>query len=114
MECFLADLGLRRGILSTRSLLLETEDAVLEGRGSVDLRRERVELRVRTESKHLTLGVVPSPLLISGTLKAATAGPERSGGSGGGLGDVLAALPTIQLGVGDDPRCERLVRRGRR
>jgi uncharacterized protein involved in outer membrane biogenesis len=114
VECFLADLTLRRGILSTRSLLLETEEAVMEGRGAVNLRQERVELRVKTDSKRFTLGVVPSPLLISGTLKAATAGPERSGGSGGGFGDVLAALPTIQLGVGDDPRCERLVRRGRR
>ncbi|MFC7739083.1 AsmA family protein [Roseomonas sp. GCM10028921] len=114
VECFLADLTLHRGVLSTRTLLLETEEAVMEGRGAVNLRRERIELRIRTESKHLTLGVVPSPLLISGTLKAASAGPERSGGSGGGLGDVLAALPTIQLGVGDDPRCERLVRRRRR
>lgn len=114
VDCFLADLTLRRGILSTRSLLLETEEAVMEGHGAVNLRRERVELRVRTNSKHLTLGVVPSALLITGTLKAATAGPERSGGSGGSFDDVLAALPTIQLGVGDDPRCERLVRRGRR
>jgi hypothetical protein len=27
VECFVADLALRRGVLSTRALLLETEDA---------------------------------------------------------------------------------------
>ena len=37
VECFLADLALRRGILSTRTLLLDTADAVTEGTGEVDL-----------------------------------------------------------------------------
>ena len=75
VECFIADMALRRGALSTRALLLETEDMVTEGRGVVDLRRERVEIRLRTESKHLTFGVLPGPLLISGTLKAPSAEP---------------------------------------
>src|SRR3712207_7011896 len=81
VECFVADLALRRGLLSTRALLLETEDAVTEGRGVVDLRRERVELRLRTESKRLTVGVLPVPLLISGTLKAPSAGPAPAEGT---------------------------------
>ena len=114
VECFVADLALRRGALSTRALLLETEDAVIEGRGAVDLRRERVEIRLRTESKRLTVGVLPVPLLISGTLKAPSAGPAPAEGAGGGIAGVIAAMPTIRLGIGDDPRCEGLLRRVRR
>ena len=114
VECFVADLPLRRGILSTRALLLETEDAVIEGRGVVDLRRERIEIRLRTESKRLTVGVLPVPLLVSGTLKAPTAAPDKAEGAGGGIAGAIAALPTIRLGIGDDPRCEGLLRRARR
>jgi uncharacterized protein involved in outer membrane biogenesis len=112
VECFVADLALRRGILSTRTLLLETEDAVTEGDGSVDLGRERVEVRLRTESKRLTVGVLPAPLLVSGTLKEPHAAPDPAAPvARGGLAGALAALPTLQLGIGHDPRCEGLLGR---
>ncbi len=114
VECFVADLALRRGTLSTRALLLETEDAVTEGQGAVDLRRERIEIRLRTESKRLTVGVLPVPLLISGTLKAPSVAPDQAEGTRGGIAGALAALPTIRFGTGDDPRCENLVGRVRR
>ena len=115
VECFVADLALRRGVLSTRALLLETEDALTEGQGAVDLGRERVEVRLRTESKRLTVGVLPAPLLISGTLKEPRAAPDPATPAGrGGLVGALAALPSVQLGIGDDPRCEGLLARIRR
>jgi uncharacterized protein involved in outer membrane biogenesis len=121
VECFVGDLVLRRGTLLTQALLLETEDAITEGRGGVDLARERIELRLRTESKRLTFGAVPTPLLVGGTLREPRVVPEPSeliarGGIAGALAAIappLAALPTIQFGVGDDPRCERLVARAR-
>jgi hypothetical protein len=115
VECFVADLALRRGVLSTRALLLETEDALTEGQGAVDLGRERVEVRLRTASKRLTVGVLPAPLLISGTFKDPNAAPDPATPAGrGGLAGALAALPSVQLGTGDDPRCEGLLARIRR
>ena len=110
VDCFVADLALRRGVLSTGTLLLETEDAVTQGEGTVDLRREQLNLRLRTESKRLTIGVLPAPLLISGTLKEPHAAPDPTAKAAqGGLAGALAALPTIQLGIGDDLRCQRLL-----
>jgi uncharacterized protein involved in outer membrane biogenesis len=114
VECFLADMELRRGTLSTRALLLETEDAVTQGQGTVDLKRERVQIRLRTESKRLTIGVLPASLLISGSLKSPNAAPARTERTGSAIADLFSALPTVQMGIGDDPRCERLVRRARR
>ena len=58
--------------------------------------------------------MLPVPLLISGTLKAPSAAPATTEGTGGGLAGVLAALPSIHTGIGDDPRCESLLRRARR
>lgn len=109
VACFVADLALRRGMLATRALLLETADAVTEGHGAVDLGRERVEIRLQTKSKRLTVGVLPGPLLISGALKSPSVAPAPSGRTSGGIAGVLAELPTIQFGIGDDPRCERLI-----
>jgi AsmA family protein len=109
-ECFLADLALQRGVLSTRTLLLETTDAVTEGVGEVDLANERVDIRLRTQSKRLTIGVLPAPLLISGTLKEPRAAPDPATPAGrGGLAGALAALPTVQLGASDGRRCKALL-----
>lgn len=110
VECFVADLALRQGVLSTRSLLLETADAVTEGTGAVDLGQERVEVRLRTQSKHLSIGVLPAPLLISGTLKDPRAALDPAAPAGrGGLAGALAALPTVQLGIGNAPHCQSLL-----
>jgi uncharacterized protein involved in outer membrane biogenesis len=121
VECFVADAVLREGRLLSRALLLETERTITEGQGVVDLGRERLEIRLRTESKHLTIGAVPTPIVISGTLRAPRVAPDPSeliarGGIAGALAAIappLAALPMIQFGVGDDPRCESMVRRAR-
>jgi uncharacterized protein involved in outer membrane biogenesis len=115
VECFITDLALRRGVLSTRTLLLETADAVTEGTGAIDLRQERVEVRLRTKSKRLTIGVLPAPLLISGTLKMPRAAPDPATPAGrGGLAGALAALPTVQRGIGDAPHCKSLLRQVRK
>jgi len=115
VECFLADLVLRRGILSTRTLLLDTAAAVTQGTGEVDLSQERIQIRLRTQSKHLTVGVLPTPLLISGTLQEPRAGPDPATPAGrGGLAGALAALPTVQFGIGNAPHCENLVSQPRK
>jgi len=108
VECFLADFALRRGMLSSRTLLLETADAVTAGMGTIDLRSEHVDMRLRTQSKHFTIGVLPVPLLISGSLKETQAAPDL-GTAGGGMAGALTVLPAIQFGVGQGPHCKTLL-----
>lgn len=107
VACFVADLALWQGVMSARKLLLETDDAVTQGAGAVDLKRERVEVRLRTQSKRLTVGVLPAPLLVSGTLKNPHAAPDPASPAGqGGIAGALAALPTIQLGIDEGSPCQ--------
>jgi hypothetical protein len=81
----------------------------------VDLGHERVEIRLRTQSKHLTVGVLPAPLLINGALKEPRAAPDPATPAGkGGLAGALAALPTVQFGTGDAPRCKSLLSQARK
>ncbi|MEJ0020171.1 MAG: AsmA family protein [Acetobacteraceae bacterium] len=120
VECFIGDLGLRNGTATIQALVLDTGEAVVEGRGSVNLKDESVHLQVRAEAKHFTIGSLPAPINVDGTLKNPSIMPGAEllarGGAAAGLGIAfppLALLPTIQFGTGDDNRCEYLMGRAK-
>ena len=118
IECLIGDFALRRGQLTTRSLLLDTENYVVNGGGSADMAREVLDWRLRTSSKRFSVGSLPTPIAITGSFKNPSILPEvgelaARGGAAVGLGVLfppLALLPTIQLGVGENSDCEQLTR----
>nr|WP_302474086.1 AsmA family protein [Roseococcus sp. MDT2-1-1] len=123
VQCFVGDFALQRGVLNMRTVLLDTEDVLISATGSVNLARERLEVRLRSESKSFTIGALPTSLLISGTFRNPSVGPEMGelaarGGAVAALSALLAPvaglLPTIQFGIGEDNRCEAMVRRNTR
>lgn len=122
VECFVGDFTLRRGVLNTRALLVDTEDVLISGKGTVDLGREKLDYSLRSDSKHFTVGQLPAPIVVGGTFRDPSVGidPTEGGiraGAAVGLGFLaapLAILPTIQFGIGDDNRCESLIARGRK
>ncbi|MEO3475265.1 AsmA family protein [Roseomonas sp. CAU 1739] len=119
IECFVGDFTLQRGVLRPRVLLLETADALLSGEGAIRLDQERLDMRVRSQAKRLTVAALPTDLLVTGTLRDPVVQPEIvelgiRGGIAAALGFVsvpLAILPTIELGIGDDTRCNDTLRR---
>lgn len=123
VQCFVGDLVLRRGVLNLRTVLLDTEDVLVAVTGNVNLARERLEIRLRSESKGFTIGTLPTSILIAGSFRDPSIGPElgelaaRSGAAAGLaalLAPIAGLLPTIQLGTGEDDRCEALASRGAR
>lgn len=121
VQCFIADLALRRGVLNTRTVLIDTEDSLISGTGDIDLRNERLNYALRTEAKHFTVGALPTDIQIRGSFRSPTVRPEvlelgARAGAAIGLGIIalpLAILPTVRFGIGEDDRCEGLVRRAR-
>jgi uncharacterized protein involved in outer membrane biogenesis len=120
VQCFVGDLVLRRGVLNLRTVLLDTEDVLVAATGNVNLAREQLEVRLRSESKSFTIGTLPTAILIAGSFRYPSVGPELGellarGGAAAGLAALLAPvaglLPTIQFGIGEDNRCEAMVRR---
>nr|WP_159350343.1 AsmA family protein [Roseomonas harenae] len=123
VQCFVGNLALQRGVVNLRTILLDTEDVIISGTGNVNLARERMEVRLRSDSKSFTIGALPTSILIDGSFRNPDVGPEMGelatrGGLIGGLAALVAPvaglLPTIQFGTGEDNRCEALVRRGGR
>jgi uncharacterized protein involved in outer membrane biogenesis len=120
VECFITEATLNRGAFWLQALVLDTSEAVVTGTGGVNLRDEQLDMQLRTESKHFSIGSLPAPINIGGTLKspAIRPGPELAlrGGVAVGLGFIfppLAALPTIQFGTGDDHRCDQILARAK-
>src|SRR5690348_5566669 len=88
VECFIWESALERGELRIQSLVLDTGSDFITGTGSADLRDERLDMQLRTEAKHLTIGSLPAPINIGGTLKnpAIMPGAEPSVRSGAAVG----------------------------
>ncbi|WP_426959154.1 AsmA family protein [Muricoccus radiodurans] len=119
--CFLGDFALERGTLTSRVLVLETAEVLMLGAGAIDLGRERIGLRLRSHAKDPAATAQPSSLLVDGTFRNPNVAPELDetlarGGAAGGLAALVAPLtallPSIQLGIGEDDRCERMLRGG--
>ncbi|HJS86349.1 MAG TPA: AsmA family protein [Acetobacteraceae bacterium] len=116
VECLVADFVLERGVLRSRALILDTTEAVVRGTGTISLRDEAINLTIRTASKHFTIGSLPGPIFISGTMLHPRVVPgaevaARAGAAGAlaALLPPLAVLPTIQFGTKDQHRCQALL-----
>jgi AsmA family protein len=119
LRCMVVDMPLKAGVLETKVVVIDTEADNIYGNGSVNLKTEQIDYRIRTEGKHPTVGSIPAPINISGPLKSPTILPGAEaavrGGAAALLGAVLtplaALIPTIQLGVGEDTDCGELIHR---
>jgi AsmA family protein len=116
VECLVDDMTLQRGQLGIQALVLDTGEAIVNGKGNIDLTHEGLDLQLRTEPKHFSIGSLPAPINISGTFKRPSIRPGAElavrGAAAVGLGIAfppLALLPMIQLGVGEDHRCDRIL-----
>ncbi len=120
VECLIGDFALELGVMSTRALILDTNEAIVGGTGTVDMRNEALNLQIRTAPKHFTIGSLPGPINIGGTMKHPRILPSAQTvarvGVAGGLAAILpplAVLPTIQFGVTDQHRCNALLMQAR-
>ncbi len=121
VECLVGDFVLMQGVLRTRALVVDTGEAIINGSGSVNLRDEKLDLKIRTAPKHFSIGSLPGPINISGTMKSPRILPSAEtvarGAAAGALAVLLAPLallPTIQFGTDDHHRCETLLAEAKR
>jgi hypothetical protein len=122
VQCFVGDLALKRGVLDFNALTLDTGEAITNVDGDVDLGKETIDLSLKTDSKHFTVGSLPTRINIGGTFKDPKIRPgaevaARAGATVGlaALFAPLAILPTVQFGTSDadDARCGDLLRQAR-
>lgn len=116
LQCFIADMPLKDGILSTHSFLIQTGDTRTTGDGTVNFRNNTLDYVITTRAIHFTVASFPGAVHISGPLRSPTIlpGAEIAGrlAATGALAAVFppaAIIPTIQFGVGKGSACEQAV-----
>jgi AsmA family protein len=122
VQCFVGNLVLQRGVLDFRAMTLDTGEGITNVGGNVDLGRETVDLALKTDAKHFSVGSLPTRINITGTFKDPKIRPgaevaARAGAAAGlaALFAPLAILPTVQFGTSeaDDARCGHLLQQAR-
>jgi uncharacterized protein involved in outer membrane biogenesis len=114
IHCMVTDFALVNGVVDTKAFLIGTSESNITARGTINLDHETLDMQIRTIATHFTIGSLPGPINIGGTLKSPSILPGAEvavrGGLAVGLGVLfppLALLPTIQLGLGQDNACAK-------
>ncbi len=113
IQCFVLDMPLKDGIMSTDAFLLQTSEARTVGRGTVDFRNQTLDYSLTTRSTRFSIGSLPGPINLTGKLGKPSILPgtevvARTAGAVA-LGIVFppaALIPLIQFGVGKGSACE--------
>ena len=113
LRCAAAAFDVKQGLMSSKVIVLDTTDTVINGSGQVSLADETLDILLKPEPKDKSILSLRSPLKIGGTFAAPSAGPDKAAlgarvGLAIALGVVnpfLALLATIETGPGQDADC---------
>ena len=113
LRCAAAAFDVKQGLMSSKVIVLDTTDTVINGSGQINLANETLDILLKPEPKDVSILSLRSPLKIGGTFAAPTAGPDKVAlGARAGLAialgvvnPFLALLATIETGPGQDADC---------
>ena len=113
LRCAYAAFKVEDGVMSTQALAFDTTDTVIHGSGTLNLRDERLDLRLIPQPKDPSPLSVRGPLHVGGTLKDPSFRPEAAplalrGAAAAALYAIAppaALLALIETGPGKDIDC---------
>lgn len=119
LRCAVVDLAIKNGTATPQVFVIDTTDTLVTGSGTIDFRSEGLKLVTRAEPKDFSPFVLRSPINITGTFKDPKVMPQMGplaarGAAGILLGIVnplLAVIPFIETGPGEDTDCGQLLKR---
>jgi uncharacterized protein involved in outer membrane biogenesis len=118
LNCLASDLDVVNGVAKTNTFVLDTEEAIVDINGTVNLSSEQMDLRVKPETKALRLFTLRTPFYVRGTFKKPDLQLDKKvlamkGGAAVALAvvaaPVAALLPLINTGPGKDSPCAALL-----
>ena len=115
LQCAAAAFDVKDGLMTSRTIVLDTSDTVVNGQGKVSLADETLDLVLSPQPKDVSILSFRSPLRIGGTFAAPSAGPDKlalGGRAGlalalGVINPLLALVATVETGPGQDADCAK-------
>ncbi len=117
IRCGVGDFVVRNGYVDSKIFVLDTSDTNLKGDVKMNLKNETIDARLNAKPKDSSFLSLQSDILLTGKLKKpsimidpATTGARGAAAVALGLLNPLAALlPFIEIGVGKDSNCAKLI-----
>ncbi|HAT33702.1 MAG TPA: AsmA family protein [Janthinobacterium sp.] len=121
LNCMATDFVVSKGLMQTRSFIVDTEDATLNVSGTVNLADERLDLTLRPDSKGVRVFSLRAPLYVRGTFGHPAVSVDKGVlalRAGGALAlavvaPIAALIPLINTGPGQNSECATLLAEAR-
>jgi uncharacterized protein involved in outer membrane biogenesis len=119
LYCAVADLAVQDGVATTRAFVIDTRDTLVRVEGTIDFGDETLDLVTYPQPKDASIFSLRSPVRVSGPLRDPAvrpkAGPILGRVAAAGLlalvNPLLAIIPFVELGTGEDASCRALLAR---
>ena len=117
LNCMASDFAVTNGLMQTRVFVVDTEEAVINASGTINLAKEQMDLTVKPETKGLRIFSLRAPLYVRGNFNQPHVSVDKGvlalkagGAIALGLAAPVAALiPLINAGPGMDSGCAQLL-----
>ena len=118
LNCMASDFSVTSGMMQARTFLVDTEDAILNITGQIDLAREQLALTIKPDTKSLRLTSLRAPFYVTGSFQSPQVKVDKGvlglkAGAAVALAIVApvltAVLPLVNLGPGKDSDCAKLL-----
>jgi uncharacterized protein involved in outer membrane biogenesis len=113
IRCAFAEFKVKQGVANSNQMAFDTTDTVIHGKGSIDLRNERLDLLFKPLPKDISFFSLRAPLKVDGTFKDPAFHPDLKvitfrGAAAAILANIAppaALLAVFETGPGKDTDC---------
>ena len=99
ISCIAGRFDIRKGIATTRGTVVDTPGAIVVGAGHIDLRNERIDLRVDPKSRNLSLSALAVPVRVTGPLASPNVVPDPVATVGNTVDFATGTVNVATLGI---------------
>jgi uncharacterized protein involved in outer membrane biogenesis len=119
LRCAAAAFDVQKGLMTSKAIVLDTVDTVIDGSGTISLADETLNIRLEPSPKDASILSLRSPLTIGGTFGAPTAAPDKGALAGRAgialalavINPLLALAATIETGPGENADCKQVIQK---
>lgn len=117
LNCMAADFSVTNGLMETRSFVVDTDDAILNVSGNINVAKEQFDLTIKPDSTGLRVFSLRAPIYVQGSFKAPKTSIDKgvlamkAGGAVAlaALSPIAALIPLINTGPREDSQCASLL-----